>query len=736
MSALPKNTSSMPLFFDSQISQFDGIRPEPLPVSPTVEQVIEYLQTDERLKNEITQARNYLEDELDADERDEHGKIITEEYNGIKNNLPAVTWSGQFTKRTLSGLVLFSGFISFDIDFINKKSSSKVIYKDEKKRALEAYNLIKQDEFTALAFGSVSATGVKGLVKIPEVRSNEEYKTYFRAYKQYIEKKTGVTLDNLSDITRLCFLSYQKNPYINHESSLFTDRIEDTTPTDPREQTDITKDPSLRAAVDVLIRYGIQSEIDRNTFVGLCAAFKRSGVSYNTFDLIMSKTPGYDKQGNFKIWNTVDHEHPGKHMTGASIISYAREADKQLWKDLRKKYLTEDSQEEESDGIGLATLVKRKLATRYQFKLNSVSDKINIIESGETRLMSDYEESRIRCWLLDNGFGKRDVISDVIKTVAYLHQFHPIEQYFKRLKWDGNDHFQKIADHFIEDDKTFPIFKTVFRAWCVGAVRRVFTGQHHQVLIFTGEQGKGKSFFARWLCPFEEYFLDAPMNPESNDTKIRMAENFIWEIGELGSTTRKSDVEALKQSISLEFPVFRRAHDKYDQRKKALASYIGTVNEDGAGFLNDPTGYRRWWPIRIAEINFDYTEHVDVNQLWAQAYHLYTESEDHCTIPEAIQKAIDSKIEREFSVSDPVEDLMLQLFDFTGDENDKIATVDILVELERNGFRGKGTRSDAMYLSKTIKNLNRQGYNAEKHSNGIFRGYKGLVMKRQADDKW
>lgn len=42
----------------------------------------------------------------------------------------------------------------------------------------------------------------------------------------------------------------------------------------------------------------------------------------------------------------------------------------------------------------------------------------------------------------------------------------------------------------------------------------------------------------------------------------------------------------------------RKAYTKYDITKPAITSFIGTINEDGAGFLTDTTGNRRYVIIK------------------------------------------------------------------------------------------------------------------------------------------
>jgi predicted P-loop ATPase len=726
-----ETTNPIPLYFKALISQFDGIRPEPLDVCPTIEQAIDYIKTDQRLKSDVETARKYLRQELQENERDEKGKLKLPEYNNAKEHLPAVTWSGTFKKRTNTGLLSFSGFLSFDIDLIDKKSQEALNYDELRDKARQAYKALSHDKYTAFLFPSVSATGIKGLVEIPPILSDIQYKEYFRAYKIYASQTLKQVLDSLPDVSRLCFLAPCDNPYINRDALVFEQRAKER-PQEPQEIAPGQKkdDVSLRAALAVFLRYGIQRELSRNDFVGICGAFKRGGVAYDIFDAIMKRTAGYDAKNNFKIWNTVDITAPiNNPMTIATIISWAREQDKELFRAARKELIAQEG--EPIDGtMGLAELIEKKLASKYGFSLNKVTDQILVSTQKETRQMSKFVEAEIRCWLTNQGFTRKDTISDVLNVVAFKSEFHPIEDYLKSLKWDGECHFSKIGTYFKDPDR---IFAEILKSWMCGAVRRVFTGQHHQVIVFVGKQGRGKSFFAKWLCSaIPEYGMESQINPDSNDSGIRACENFIWEIGELGGTTRRADIDALKFFISREFFKFRRAHDKYDVTKRALASFVGTVNPDGTGFLNDPTGHRRWWPVELTDINFDYVNNLDVNQLWAQAVMLFRESQTECDILPKTQETINKNIENDFVMSDPVEEMIIKLFDFTGQENDFIDTNDILIAMARNGYQRNKQRADSMEVARAIKHLQDDGAEIRKsRESGLQRrrGYAGLRIK-------
>ena len=156
----------------------------------------------------------------------------------------------------------------------------------------------------------------------------------------------------------------------------------------------------------------------------------------------------------------------------------------------------------------------------------------------------------------------------------------------------------------------------------IGAVARAYTGKQNAVLVLDGPQDIGKSQFARWLCPLPGLFKDGGINPDNKDDNLLAIRSFVWEVSELGATTRRADVEALKGFLSREQFTLRPAYAHFDVVKPGLASFVGTVN-NSSGIFSDPTGSRRYWTTTVTSIDWTYTQHVTLSQVWAEAVAAY-----------------------------------------------------------------------------------------------------------------
>ena len=237
----------------------------------------------------------------------------------------------------------------------------------------------------------------------------------------------------------------------------------------------------------------------------------------------------------------------------------------------------------------------------YSFRLNDVDDSVDV---NGVRI-SDPVRAEIHSKMRDLGFVGMVALEDAYMAEAYVNRYHPVREYLDSLKWDGEPHISTLATYFSNPDGAFPVW---LRRWLIGSVAKVFAAEQNPMLVLDGPQGIGKSYFARWLCPLPVYHLEDQVNTEDKDTEVRLMSKWIWEVGEVGRTMRKSDREALKFLISKRTVTVRKPYGHYDTVKPALASFIGTVNNE-AGLLSDPTGSRRFLVCRIEEIEWSGLEH-------------------------------------------------------------------------------------------------------------------------------
>lgn len=251
-------------------------------------------------------------------------------------------------------------------------------------------------------------------------------------------------------------------------------------------------------------------------------------------------------------------------------------------------------------------------------------------DGGDWQRINDTIEATIRTrWReLDYGEAKKpslEAMRDAYITYADTQRYNPIKDYLKSLEERYKPHengpykVRTLASFFKNPDGLFE--KWMFK-WLTGAIAKIYQGERNPMLVLASGQHIGKSTFAKWLCPLPNHFLKSGINPDSKDANLRLADVLIQEVEELGATTRRADLEALKAFITKPFIFERPPYGRHPIHKPAVTSFIGTVNPDGVGFLNDPTGSTRFLVCEIESIDFAYTA-INVDDLWAEAFWYY-----------------------------------------------------------------------------------------------------------------
>lgn len=266
----------------------------------------------------------------------------------------------------------------------------------------------------------------------------------------------------------------------------------------------------------------------------------------------------------------------------------------------------------------------------FDFRINDLDETLEVKrDNREWQRVSDTLEAMLRTRWRELEFdGKKpslEAMRDAYITYADQRRYNPIKDYFRSL--DGRYEPHSNGPYLVRTLSTYfknpdGLFENWLFKWMTGAIAKIFQSERNPMLVLAAGQYIGKSTFAKWLCPLPDHFLKSGINPDSKDANLRLADVLIQEVEELGATTRRADLEALKAFITKPFIYERPPYGRHPIYKPAMTSFIGTVNPDGVGFLNDPTGSTRFLVCEIEHIDFGYTG-IDVNRLWSEAYWYY-----------------------------------------------------------------------------------------------------------------
>jgi hypothetical protein len=208
--------------------------------------------------------------------RSEKNKKLRQE---LKQQLPAVCFSGTFTKRNDKNLKEHSGLICLDFDGYEKKRD---MLQDKEK--------FTKNKYVYSVFISPSGNGLKVLVKIPQDPDN--HINYFNSLKTYFANDYfDVTSKNIS---RVCYESWDALIYVNDNSSIW-DKIEEKEHEERYKYRDAPTIPITdeNKIVDILVKWWekkypmVEGQRNQNCFI-LAAAFNDFGVNKSLASFILS----------------------------------------------------------------------------------------------------------------------------------------------------------------------------------------------------------------------------------------------------------------------------------------------------------------------------------------------------------------------------------------------------------------------------------------------------------------
>lgn len=207
------------------------------------------------------------------------------ERNELKKKLPAICFSGKFTKRADSYLVEHSGLICLDFDGYTK---SKDLLEDKEK--------LSKNKYVYSVFISPSGNGLKVLVKIPA--DPENHVNYFNSLEKYFNSQYfDKTSKNLS---RVCYESYDALIHVNENSSVW-DVIEEPEYTEVSKVNDSPTIPITdeNKIVEILVKWWnkkypmMEGQRNHNVYI-LAMAFNDFGINKSLASYVLNQYASED----------------------------------------------------------------------------------------------------------------------------------------------------------------------------------------------------------------------------------------------------------------------------------------------------------------------------------------------------------------------------------------------------------------------------------------------------------
>lgn len=601
--------------------------------------------------------------------KDGYYKPIVDKYRSITdseqkqaykiNELPSLTISAVCKMwRKKENVVNHTGLLNLDID---AKSNTHVT--DWAAIRDQIFNLKK----VVACFLSVSGNGVTFVVKI----NPDKHKDTFFSVVDEMKTHLGINIDaGLHDVTRLRFVSHDPDAkirydfdqigtiepspvYMAHKKSF---GISETT-LEPMGQAD--SDFNFGEAVKKAeIQYQFGEGQKWSFLVSVAGTCNVMGMSLDfckqmvlkyfkdktniSLDRLTKPIEGvyqlYKSQhGSFNIelvyerlnWKLKSHFitewlHKGKRPTSADMLSICEqfETKKDRAEYVMARVFGEFSDEYGYDKFQPIQKVQIFLTKRWLFKYNRVTCQPEMSELHKDDLQAVNEHEIYRQLQLNRFKFGLDNIKSLLKS-DFPKAYDPIEDYFKGLQYDDKkDYIDTLSSFVTTEDREF--WAKQFKKSLVRSIACGLGGKENRIVmvLYGQKQETGKTTFIRHLCPWhtKKYFTESPIiGGNTKDTEIRFSENFIYNIEELAGLNR-ADISKLKADISKSSIKERRPYQTFEVYSPRRCNFWASTNQKE--FLHDEEN-TRWLVFAVKNIDWSYKQKIDVDKVWAQAWHLF-----------------------------------------------------------------------------------------------------------------
>jgi predicted P-loop ATPase len=241
---------------------------------------------------------------------------------------------------------------------------------------------------------------------------------------------------------------------------------------------------------------------------------------------------------------------------------------------------------------------------------------------------TDHHESLARSWFQREKINAAaGDIGRAVQAAARYNCFHPVRDYFSSLVWDREPRLDAwLVIYFHAEDSEY--IRAIGPRYLISSVARIFQPgcKVDHVPVLEGPQGKLKSEALRALVKNDAWFTDRLSHVASKDAALELAGVQLVEIAEMDALT-KATSSAIKSFLTRRRDRFRPPYGKHPIALPRQCVFAATINPPAGGYLKDPTGARRFWPVACrGMIDRDGLENVR-DQLWAEAVHRFKAGE-------------------------------------------------------------------------------------------------------------
>jgi predicted P-loop ATPase len=272
-------------------------------------------------------------------------------------------------------------------------------------------------------------------------------------------------------------------------------------------------------------------------------------------------------------------------------------------------------------------------------------------------------------------------VHDILQVEAWERRYNPVTDYLESCAatapapyWDTiaeellGVSYDEILNPRLPDGRL--LANVILQRFLIGAIARATEPgcEHSWMMILIGDQNKGKSFFFQYLTPpdhLNRYPMCATVQQGIGYLKDRphvLHAGWVVLLDECDRFFERRYVEELKNLVSV---ATDRSAPKYQNERSYPRSFVLAGNTNHDSFMLDPTGNRRFLPIRVTGkvlaprseknliIDLDKVK-TDRDAIWSAARKAYLDGEPHGFSSDEISQV--EEYMTNFMVDDPLMD--------------------------------------------------------------------------------